>query len=716
MNSPSFRAPTGRGLLAEIEGLRAVAVISVLLYHAHFGFSGGFVGVDVFFVLSGFLITRLLVRERETTGRISLAAFYARRVRRLLPAASLVLLAIVVGSYLLYNPLRAHDTAVDAAWAAGFVANFRFARLGTDYLASSNDPSLIQHWWSLAIEEQFYLVWPGLLAAAWALHRRVASSALVACAVVAVTSFVVGWQLTDSNASWAYFAPWSRGWELAAGGMCAFVFRHRSRVPVRAWLGWIGMAAILVSAVVYDASTPFPGVAALAPVLGTCAVILSIGARRAPGDLLWWGPLQWIGGRSYGIYLWHWPLLVLLEVHYEQSGVAWRAGALIVAIALAAVTYVVLENPVRHLPSLTRSAPRSLLAGLAMVGLVLAATWWSATDTADVRISTGYVAPTVAPTTLPATTVGPPDTTAVEATTTTTTPPDPLEILQQKIASELQPLIAASAANEFLPENITPALSDQHEDRPLPWADGCLVGFFDDTSPPCEYGDLTSDTTIALYGDSHVDQWFPAAEAAAKANHWKLLVISKSKCTILDIPVLYDGTRTYPTCKRWQPTALERVMAPDVKVVVITQWRQHYRVLKDGNARLVRDSDWQAKLTDVVTTLEQAGKQVLLLADSPFAHQSMDECMADHPTSLSRCHFDLASHVVPEELAIEQEVAALTGAEFYDTAPWFCADGTCPVVIGNMAVYLDPHHINNTYGLFLTPYFELLVQHMLRTA
>ncbi|HNJ99003.1 MAG TPA: SGNH hydrolase domain-containing protein, partial [Ilumatobacteraceae bacterium] len=425
--------------------------------------------------------------------------------------------------------------------------------------------------------------------------------------------------------------------------------------------------------------------------------------------------LQWIGGRSYGIYLWHWPLLIVLEVHYEQTAIAWRVGALLAAVGLAAVTYVVLENPIRHMPALTRSAPRSLLAGLAMVGLVLAATWWTANDTADVRIATGYVAPTVAPTTAPVTTIDAPATTLVEATTTTT-PPDPLELLQQKVASELQPLIAASAANELLPENIDPAISDQHEDRPLPWADGCLVGFFDDTSPTCEYGDLTSDTTIALYGDSHVDQWFPAAEAAAKANHWKLLVISKSKCTILDIPVLYDGTRTYPTCKRWQPTALERVMAPDVKVVVITQWRQHYRVLDGGNARVVRDSEWRAGLTEVVTTLEQAGKQVLLLADSPFAHQSMDECMSDHPTTLSRCHFDRASHVVADELLLEQEVAAATGAEFYDTAPWFCANEICPVVIGNLAVYLDPHHINNTYGLALTPYFELLMQHMLQSA
>ena len=718
MSSTAFRVPTGRGVIAEIEGLRALAVIGVLLFHAHFGLSGGFVGVDVFFVVSGFLITRLLVREQETTGRISLAAFYARRARRLLPAATLVLVAVVLASYTLQSPLRAHDNAVDASWSAGFLANIHFAVLDTQYHDASGPQSLFQHWWSLAIEEQFYLVWPGLLAAAWALHRRVANTAIAVCAAVAVGSFAIGLYLTDSNPVWAYFAPWARAWELAVGGLCAFAFRFRTRIVGRAAWGWAGLGAMGAAAVGFDGSTPFPGVAALLPVVGTAAVIMSVGATHAPGGLLWWAPLQWIGARSYGIYLWHWPTLVLLDDRYGADEPVWRASALLASVALAALTYVLVENPLRHATWLVRSTPRSLVAGALMVTLVLGATWLVGTDTAEVRISTGYVAPTLpldgAAETAPSATVGTAPSVTVDTAAPTTPPPSPMELLQQKVATELQPLLAAAALNDVLPENVTPAISDQHEDRPRPWGDGCLVGFFDDTSPPCEYGDLVSDITIALYGDSHVDQWFPAAEAAALRNHWKLVVMSKSKCAIVDLPVLYDGTREYPTCHRWQDRALERVLAPDVQVVVITQWRQHYRLLNGDTARPVRSAEWRDALATTITTLQQAGKQVLLLGDSPFAQQPMDECMANRPNTLTRCHFDLAAHVVPDDMAMQQALATELGATYYDTNPWFCANGECPVVVGNLAVYLDTHHINATYGLFLAPYFELLMLHMLQ--
>ncbi len=712
-------AQRDRELLPEIEGLRAIAVVSVLLYHAQFGISGGYIGVDVFFVVSGFLITRLLVRERVATGRISLRTFYARRARRLLPAATLVLVAVVAASYLLLNPLRAHDTAVDASWAAVFAANIHFARVGTDYLASSAAPSLLQHWWSLAIEEQFYLVWPGVLALAWWAWRRVHAAALMVCAVVLVGSFAVGWWLVDDNPVWAYFAPWARAWELALGGLCTLIWSRRDRIFGRAALGWVGMAAMGFSAVVFDRSTVFPGVAALVPVLGAAAVILSIGSAGSPGRLLSLKPLQWVGGRSYGLYLWHWPVLVLVEERWGRTA-EWRAGALALSAALAAATYVLVEQPVRHLPALVRSAGRSLAAGAATVGLVVGVAAWSAHDTGNVELHTGYVAPTVAPTVPPAvsstvsvSTVPADVSTSATSATSTTTPPDPLVVLQQKVATELEPLIRASAAQDLVPDNITPAISDQHDNSPRVWGDGCLVGFFDDTSPVCEYGDLSSPITVALYGDSHVDQWFDAAEAAALRNHWKLLVLSKSKCTILDIKVLYDGTRPYPQCTRWRASAQERVLAPDVQVVLITQWRQHYHVLDKGAQRPVYDREWRAALVETVSTLQAAGKRVMLLGDTPFTHFAPDECIADHARSLTRCNLARPTHVVEREIQLEREVAAEVGVEYYDTNPWFCADDVCPIVVGNMAVYLDSHHINRTYGLFLTPYMELLIQHLL---
>ena len=235
--------------------MRAVAVSSVLLYHAGFGFSGGFVGVDVFFVVSGFLITTILRREWEATHRISLRNFYARRARRLLPAATLVLIVTLLLANWLLDPIRTHQTAVDTLWAGGFVANFHFAVVGADYLQSSAPPSLLQHWWSLAVEEQFYLVWPGLLALTLRLGRHVARIGAAVCLVVAGASFAAGLYLTDHNPVWGYYATWARGWELALGAVCAFAWNARHRLPLRGILGWLGLAAIGYSIFRFDATT-----------------------------------------------------------------------------------------------------------------------------------------------------------------------------------------------------------------------------------------------------------------------------------------------------------------------------------------------------------------------------------------------------------------------------------------------------------------------------
>ena len=710
MTWPGASTSSRKRLLPEVEGLRALAVVSVLLYHAKLGFSGGYIGVDVFFVVSGFLITRLLANERANTGQISLASFYARRVRRLLPAASLVLVSVVAASYFLLNPLRAHDTAVDAGWSAGFLANVHFAQVGTDYLASSAAPSLLQHWWSLAIEEQFYIVWPGVLAAAWALKRRVATTGAVVCVAVVGLSFALGLWLTDKNPVWAYFAPWARAWELAVGGLCVFLWQRRDSGLAGAVLGWAGVAAIATSALVFDQATAFPGVAALAPVLGTAAVILSIGAPGAPGRLLALPVAQWIGGRSYGIYLWHWPVLVLLQEHYDKTAPAWRVGALLLSVALAAATYVLLESPVRYLPTLTSSSVRSLALGATLVALVFGIAQWSATTTSDVKLSTGYVAPTLP--TVPPTTVLSPTTSVVDSPSTTAAP-DPLDLLNEKVATELQPLLAASALQELVPDNITPAISDQDNDTPIVWSDGCLAGRFDEEPGVCEYGDLTSDVTVALFGDSHVDQWFAAAEAAAIRNHWKLLVMSKSKCPIVDIDVVWDSGSSYKECHAWLPLAMERVLQTDVKVVVITQWRQHYRVRVNGGPHAVSDDEWRESLSKVISTLQQAEKKVLLLGDTPFASYSMNQCIAERPHTLTKCNLDRPGHTVQSAITLESELAAALGAEYYDTNDWFCANDVCPVVVGNVAVYMDAHHITNTYGAFLTPYLELLLQHVL---
>src|SRR3954464_9447717 len=306
----------------DIEGLRAVAVLAVVLFHAGVpGLPGGFVGVDVFFVISGFLITGMLWREVERTGTVRLARFYGPRARRLLPAGVLVIAATAAAVAWLLPPLRARTVLGDGVASALYVANYRFAVQGTDYLAADTPPSPFQHYWSLGVEEQFYLLWPALLVGtAWLAGRRSPGARKVVAAVGVLTlvtagSFVLSLWWTHSSPPWAYFSLPSRAWELGVGGLVALTVPAWRRLPptVAATAGWAGLAAVLASCCLLDEGTPFPGTAALLPVLGT-ALLLGAGSRRTswgPAVVLERPPVRRIGRWSYSWYLWHWPVLVL---------------------------------------------------------------------------------------------------------------------------------------------------------------------------------------------------------------------------------------------------------------------------------------------------------------------------------------------------------------------------------------------------------------------
>ncbi|SUA43631.1 O-acetyltransferase OatA [Nocardia africana] len=313
------------GFRPDIEGMRAVAVVAVVLFHAGIpGFSGGFVGVDVFFVISGFLITGILWRDVRAGGTVELARFYGARARRLLPAAGIVVVATAIGAAVLLPPLQARQVLGDGIASALYVGNNRLALRGTDYLAANEPPSPFEHFWSLGVEEQFYLVWPVLIvASAWFVRRRRTGSAaplpyLIVLAVVAALSFTISLFWTGTLPPWAYFSLPARAWELATGGLVALSVAVWSRLPrsVAAPAGWIGLVLVVVACTHFDSRTPYPGSAALIPVMGAALMIVSgcAGARFGVGRLLARGPVRAVGGLSYTWYLWHWPVLLLARI------------------------------------------------------------------------------------------------------------------------------------------------------------------------------------------------------------------------------------------------------------------------------------------------------------------------------------------------------------------------------------------------------------------
>ena len=375
------RAPLDRDFRPDVEGLRAVAVATVVLFHAGVpGFSGGYVGVDVFFVISGFVITKLLLRQVERRGRPVFSEFYARRARRILPAAGLVVLGTLLASYTMLGFIRGNEVADDSRWVAVFLGNYHFAAEGTNYFQSQLPPSPLQNYWSLAVEEQFYIVYPALVAVTVLVLRRYSVAAKLAVLTVAIMAASLAWSVyyTSADPTGAYFAATTRAWELALGGLLAAGAAWFSRLPSAVYpvVGWAGIGAIVASVGWFSTTTSYPGWLALIPVGGAALVILA-GYRVSPA-----GPERalgtrgfcWVGKLSFSIYLWHWPLLELATQDATHPlSLLWRLGLVALSVAGAAVTFAVLENPVRKSRWLAQHRVASLTMGACIVGAMLGA-------------------------------------------------------------------------------------------------------------------------------------------------------------------------------------------------------------------------------------------------------------------------------------------------------------------------------------------------------
>lgn len=676
--------------------------------------SGGYIGVDVFFVLSGFLITSLLTRELATTGTVSLAAFWARRARRLLPASGLVVIATLIAGRVMLDGLSQGDLARDAIAACAFVANFRFLKVGTDYLAEGQATSPLLHFWSLAVEEQYYLVWPGLMLLLVRYARLAKRALVVVLGLMWIASLALCVRSTRDDPMWAFFMLPARAWELLTGALLAivggslWVRRDRARII----LGSVGLGSIIGAALAYDAVTPFPGFAALVPVLGTVAVINAGVTFGGPIMLLRARPLQWIGSRSYAIYLWHFPLLLLAEAKYGQLNWPTRLTLLAGSLLFAEVSYRLVEIPVRFHPRLVSSPSRSLVMGacVALAG-VLGATLLLHNPP---RLATDEVAvvPTFA--TLPPTTA----TTVVSATSTIPAPPTTM--LRPAVADashdnppEIAPLIAANlptleAGTETnkVPANLDPGLGAAKNDLPQVYADGCILDVGVNEPKQCVYGDPLGAVTIVLFGDSHAAQWMPAIDLVAKQRGWKLIVHVKKACPSAEIPTIKDPNQT--DCAVWRAAVIALIADLQPELVVMSGYRYQAAPGTEGRSP---DRVWQDGIDLTVSKVKPLVQHVLLLGDSATPKLLVPYCLANNLSFVSNCMATREEATRPSRLETEREVAAKYDIDFIPTSDWMCTDALCPVIVGNVLMYRDDSHITATASEFLAPYVELALLH-----
>ncbi len=684
----STRVGAERAFRPDVEGLRAVAVGLVVLFHAGVTWlPGGYVGVDVFFVLSGFLITGLLLREAASTGTVSIGGFYARRARRILPASMLVIVVTVLASHWLLNFVRAQQVYADARWAAGFLANVRFSAVGTDYLQASAPPSALQHYWSLAVEEQFYLVWPLLILLVVKLMPRDRMRFGVGAVLVVLSSGSFAWCLvqTAQAATEAYFSAVTRAWELGVGALLAVgagLLRRLPRILGR-WLSWLGVAGVVASAAVFTERTAFPGSAALLPVLGTALVVA--GGTVDPGGgaevLLRRRPLQWLGAMSFSLYLWHWPVLVVgTALHGGRLSTSSGLALVAVSLVVAVLTFHLLENPVRRSPRLVARSSNSLGFGaLALVAVLFAC---------NVLISDAATARAVA-------------VAAARDRLSGAT----LEAGGSGVGPHLRGVaasVATSARVQRLPPDVTPALGELTAHASPANFDGCLVYARKTSSPPCRYGDVRSKRTVVLFGDSHAAQWLPALDVTGTRQGFALVLLTKSLCPFPSVTVYNKvDKRPFRECDDWRSWALRRIRTLHPALVVVSSTAYGVSLPSAPHSQDGLASAWTAGARTTLRRIKAAAGRVVLLGDAPVMSAEPAQCLADHPGRIDTCAQPTTRAVREVHDGLQRRVAKNTGTPYVDVFDWFCTRTVCPMVVNGVVTHVDRWHLTADYATLL---------------
>jgi len=632
----------------DIEGLRGIAILLVLLFHAGLPWTpGGFVGVDVFFVISGFLITGKLWRESQQPGGWNITRFYAWRIRRLLPAALVAIAVITLVGLLLAAPLDRSELAADGAASALSIANMRFIG-SVDYFAATTSPSPFLHFWSLSVEEQFYLVWPALIVL---LTWRGGSSRrlIVALLIGVVASFALSIWLTDASPARAFYLLPTRVWQLGVGGLLALIGVAGTSRRAGA-LAWAGLAAVAVAGVALTAEMPYPGLAALLPTAGAVALLYGGAAPSGPMRLLAAAPLRFLGKISYSLYLWHWPLLVLPLMFLERAltGVE-IVASVAVAIGVSWLSWRFVEQPFRYGDRSRRatswSAIRVGVAGILSVAL------FTQGLAAALPSSAVAVQPTPSPSGSPVASDGP----------------------------------------ITLPADLTPTLASARDDEERLRGDGCLAFERVTTPPNCEYGVKGSAITIALVGDSHASHWFPAIEAIALERGWRLVTFVKVSCSFTTLAQRNLALkREYRECTAFNEATVARLNQIKPALTIIVN-RRTFRPIEENITSALAG----AALGEMVARIPGA---TVILVDTPDPGRDVPACLSKHPSDIRACLFtqDDADN---REIGVAERVAAeVSGAQLIDLTANICTEWPCSPISGSVLIYRDEDHMTETFS------------------
>ena len=603
--------------ILQIQGLRALAALLVTIFHAKL-LPGGFIGVDIFYVISGYLITGLILREIENTGKLDLQTFYQRRIKRLLPTSVFVLfVTAIVGMFVL--PAITRDAlGRDLFAAATYISNYLFAWWENDYQNLDATPSPFIHYWSLAVEEQFYVVWPIFILL---LSRYGKRAVFRGIAAVTFLSLLLSIYQTLTSPIWAFYSLPTRAWELGFGALLLFVpdtFWKNRFIP------WFGVIGIALASFRFDEKTAFPGINALLPVVSTAILIGSIAIwPRALNDLSNNRIAQWLGAISYPLYLWHWPALVLPSSALGRPlRIRERIFCIILTIILAHFTSKYIEQPIRH----------KKIAGKKIYQFFAATT--------VISLVAGVI-----------------------------------------ISFSSSSMITVKGTDYRF--NLVEVMQ-----KPAVYGDDCHSNYGETESGECTYGDLNSETTIVLYGDSHAAQWFPTLLKLVNEKGFKLVSLTKSACPSVYVPRADQGAYKNVHCETWRDKSIKRIKQIRPAAVILSS----YQYFTPPSGYSDKNKWWKDGQERLLSSLRGSSDHLIYISDTPKPLRDIPNCLASR--DINTCN---TTERTP--------VKIIRGFEIIDPTPWLCTK-LCPAIQDGYVVYRDSSHISVAAALALKPQLE----------
>lgn len=602
----------------QIQALRALAAGLVLIYHAKW-IDGGYIGVDIFYVISGFLITGILLRELDSKSAISLVAFYARRTKRLLPASFVVIFATELAALILLPASMRQSLGKDVIAASTYISNFLFALWETDYQNLNSTPSPFIHFWSLAVEEQFYVFWPLFILILFRIRKR--RAVFYGVLITLVASFLFSLYLTERAPIWAFYILPTRAWELAAGALLVFLPELKKFRPAVALFSFV---AICIATLIFEKTTPFPGIAALAPVVAT---VLLLASRSK------WPPLinviaqskvtQWIGAISYPLYLWHWPLLVIPTIYLGEE------LTFIQTLLLLALTVLLADLAHRYVEAPMRDASLSIrkIFSLAVIATCLSIT--------------------------------------------------------------LGLITFSQYSNNITFGDGTKYSLDQIRSKPINNDDGCHIHIRQTISPRCEYGDLTSDKTIVLYGDSHAAQWLPALDLIGKRRGIKIVSLTKSSCPSAEVIKELSSQYDVRDCQAFRNSSVARIDKIKPLAIILTGMQPFSAPNNNEDVR----TWWLEGERKAYNRIRNSTQFPIYLTDTPLPQVDIPDCLV--ASRGAKCD---------TSKPVSAEVAA--GLIAIDPTSWLCS-GTCPAIVDGIVAYRDQSHLTVEMSKHLSHEMEI---------